>query len=152
LRTILNPAPADACAGEERVLRLVDVLTPNEHEAAALTAIATDGEPGTVAAAQELVRRGCGAAIVTRGAEGCVVADQDGAASLPALPVVAVDATAAGDAFNGALAVALAEGQSLSDAARWASRAAAIAVSRAGAQPSLATRAEIDAFERLHPG
>ena len=157
LRTVLNPAPAEPIVVDTGLLRLVDVLTPNEHEAAEITGVPTGDEAGAVAAARELIRRGCRAAIVTRGAAGCVVVEREGmATALPACAVTAVDATAAGDAFNGALAVALAGGRSLLDAARWASRAAALAVTRAGAQPSLPTRAEIEAFQpsddKLPPG
>jgi len=82
---------------------------------------------------------------VTLGARGCLVVEQD-VVHEPGCRVDAVDATAAGDAFNGALAVRLAEGRPLAEAARWANQAAALAVTRPGAQPSLPTRAEIELF------
>jgi ribokinase len=141
--TILNPAPADAAIATREMLSLVDVLTPNEHEAAALA----EGERDPVEAARRLCGLGCGAVVVTLGAAGCLVWDGS-ATRVPPEPVVALDATAAGDAFNGALAVALAEGRSLVEAARWANRAAALAVTHRGAQPSLPRREEIDALGR----
>jgi len=145
LRTILNPAPADAAICRGEALRHVDVITPNEHEAAMLSGVDTTTRDGAVAAARKLQTLGCRACIVTLGAQGCVVVEEE-AAWIEPCRVQAVDATAAGDAFNGALAVAWSEGASLADAARWATRAAALSVTRAGAQPSLATRAEIEAF------
>jgi len=150
LGTVLNPAPANSGILQGEMLSLVDLITPNEGEAAALTGIDTSQRTGAVAAARKLQALGCAGAIVTLGANGCVlVADE--VTWIPACRVEAVDATAAGDAFNGALAVALAEGRSLGEGARWASRAAAIAVTRPGAQPSLPSREEIEAFEGHGP-
>ena len=146
LTTILNPAPACAEVIDRGLLRWVDVVTPNETEAAQLTGVLLDEiARDATAAGRRLQDLGCRAAIVTLGAAGCQVVEIE-STRLPALPVRAVDTTAAGDAFNGALAVALAEGRSLLEAARFATRAAAIAVTRAGAQSSLPTRAEIDAL------
>lgn len=149
VRTILNPAPALEAAGEPGLLELVDILTPNEGEAARLTGRSepphhpSDRLEFAEGAARELRRRGAREVVVTLGELGClVVAEQT--THLPAVAVTPVDATAAGDAFNGALAVALAEGKSLVDAARWANRAAGLATTVAGAQPSLPSRAEID--------
>jgi len=163
MTTILNPAPASGPLPAD-VLDLIDVLTPNEHEAAALAGLSVTNHRSAVAAARRLQQLGCRQVIVTRGAAGCTVLgdtdfsdnpvgdggaggrkDDTGAIDLPALAVQAVDTTAAGDAFNGALAVRLAEGASLVEAARWASVAAAISVTRPGAQPSLPRRDEIDA-------
>jgi ribokinase len=150
LRTILNPAPAMLEILADDLLPQVDVLTPNEVEATILAGveITIDDQidiERAIAAARVLKQRGCSAVIVTLGASGVVVVEEE-ATHIAAFPVTAIDATAAGDAFSGALSVALAEGRSLIDGARWASRAAALAVSRAGAQPSLATRDEIDRF------
>jgi len=143
LITILNPAPAREEIARERWMRLVDVITPNEGEAAMLVG-ADPGEPATShASARRLVELGCGACIVTLGARGCLILDHV-ATTLPARPVTAIDATAAGDAFSGALAAALAEGRALAEAAAWAGTAAAISVTRQGAQPSLPWREEIE--------
>lgn len=145
LLTILNPAPAtpEICRGE--MLHYVDVITPNEGEAALLTGAGLSDPARPMAAVQKLQELGCGRAVITLGAEGCLVVENE-LISIPGYEVDAVDTTAAGDAFNGALAVALAEGRSIVDAARWATRASAIAVTRPGAQPSLPTRAEIESF------
>ncbi len=142
LLTILNPAPACAEAGRAEILKLVDVLTPNEIEAAALAGF-TEGNSSLLVAAEALRRRGASSVVVTCGADGCqLVAEQT--THVPARRVAAVDTTAAGDAFNGALAVALAGGQTLVDAVRWASAAASISVTRPGAIASLPTREEIE--------
>lgn len=149
--TILNPAPANPRLLTAGMLSDVDVLTPNETETLGLAA--TLGiEASTMAAAVKPLRAlGCGAVVVTLGSQGALIIEgpleSPVLTSVPARPVVAVDATGAGDAFNGALAVALAEGQSLADAVRWSVIAAAWSVTRRGAQPSLATRTEID-FDR----
>ena len=146
LLTILNPAPASAEVVDRRILRWIDLLTPNETEAGQLLGLAPEEIAGDAAAAgRKLQELGCRAAIITLGSAGCLVIDKE-ATHIRSLPVRAVDTTAAGDAFNGTLAVALAEGLDLVDAARFATRAAAIAVTRAGALPSLPTRAEIEAF------
>ncbi len=148
--TILNPAPADRAIIERDVLSLVDILTPNESEALELATGLSSGTPTPMVAARRL--QGCGTktVIVTLGKRGCLAVPSGTPREIPALPVQAVDATAAGDAFNGALAVALAEGQNLDQAVRFATAAAAIAVTRHGAQPSLPSRAEIDAAVRDH--
>jgi ribokinase len=144
LTTILNPAPACRDVVDAGLLPLVDVLTPNEGEAALLTGIAAgdDGEEAAIRAARALQSLGCRQVVVTMGSAGCLVVDQQ-VTRVAGHSVQAVDATAAGDAFNGALAVALAEGRSLCEAAEWANAAAAISVTRRGAQPSLPSRAEI---------
>ena len=153
MTTILNPAPANEPLPAD-VLELVDVLTPNEHEAAALAGQSVTDHRSAVAAARHLQQLGCRQVIVTRGSAGCTALGDsiegeehgDGnAVDVPALAVQPVDTTAAGDAFNGALAVRLSEGASLFEAARWASVAAAISVTRPGAQPSLPQRDEIAA-------
>ncbi|RPI91076.1 MAG: ribokinase [Planctomycetaceae bacterium] len=149
LTTILNPAPANCeiLAGE--LLKTVDVLTPNESEIAILAGaepLPFDGDTSRIERwALELQERGCGAVVVTLGAEGCLVV-ADTITRVAAHRVEAVDATAAGDAFSGALAAALAEGLPLLDGVRFASAAAALSVTRRGAQPSLPARSEIEDF------
>ena len=152
LVTILNPAPASREILDSGILSLVDVLTPNAGEAALLTngALPADDrcdEAAVLKSARELQKLGCRKVVATLGADGCLVVDRD-TLRIPGHRVEAMDATAAGDAFNGALAVALSEGRPLNDAAHWANIAAAISVTRRGAQPSLPTRREIEAFAR----
>lgn len=97
-------------------------------------------------AAVALLDRGAGAVIVTLGAQGALLVERDGQTPIPARPVTPVDTTAAGDTFSGALAVAWAMGRSLRAAAAWATAAAALSVTRPGAQSSIPTRAEVEAF------
>ena len=137
--TILNPAPVPDVGLD--FLELVDYLTPNAGEAARLSGIA-----GEAAAAAALRARGPRYVVVTLGERGVLACGEGPLHHVPAFPVDAVDTTAAGDAFNGALAVALTEGRQLEAALRFASAAAAIACTRRGAQPSLPTR---DEAERL---
>ncbi|GGQ38552.1 ribokinase [Couchioplanes azureus] len=136
-RVILNAAPARELPPELR--ECVDLLVVNEGEAVAITGTP---EPD-VAALLELVPR----VVLTLGAEGSRYADRDGRDErIPPFPVDAVDSTAAGDAFTGALAVAWGEGRELVAAVRWASAAGAVCVRTVGASGSLPTRADIDAL------
>ena len=141
---ILNPAPARPL--EDRLLARVSVLTPNETEAELLSGLAVRDEGGVRAAAARLRARGPRTVVVTLGERGVYALAPEFEGLLPAFRVEAVDTTAAGDVFNGALAVALAEGRPLAESLRFAQAAAAVSVTRAGAQPSAPTRAEIDAF------
>ncbi len=143
LTTIVNPAPADLAFRDTGGMEAVDVLVPNESEAAALAERPVETVEDAIAAGQALRARGVRACIVTLGARGAVVVDET-TTVIPPVPVQAVDATAAGDCFCGALAVALSEGKSLVEAAHWANQAAAISVGRAGAQPSLPRRREVE--------
>lgn len=148
LITILNPAPANAAIKDRAILELVDLLTPNESEAESLTGwdATHDLEDGIVACDQ-LRQLGAKAVVLTRGASGCMLRDERREVSFfPAAEVTAVDATAAGDCFNGALASSLATGQDLRAAVRFASTAAGLSVTRRGAIPSLPTRHEVDEF------
>lgn len=147
LTTILNPAPVSSDLIQAETWEDIDLITPNETEARLLTSLDVVDEPTAIGAGRRLQQRGCGACIVTRGAAGCVVVERE-ATAIPAPQVVAVDTTAAGDAFNGALAVALAEGKTLIDAAGWATQVAAYSVTRAGAQPSLPRRADLATVDR----
>ncbi len=139
---ILNPAPAPTQPLPDALYAAVDIITPNESEAAHLTGCQEPAE-----AARALLARGVGAVIVTLGAAGALVATRTGETwHAPGFHVTAVDATAAGDAFNGGLAVALARGEPLAAAVRFAHAVAALSVTRLGAQPSLPTREEVEAF------
>jgi ribokinase len=141
---IMNPAPATPV--DVRVLRDVSVLTPNTGEAIALVGGGGSGVDAARLAARKLRAAGVRRVIVTLGAEGALLEEEEMSVVRPAHSVAVVDTTAAGDAFNGALAVALAEGASLDAAADYANRAAALSTTREGAQPSLPTRPEVDAF------
>ena len=146
LIVVLNPAPADVLPAA--LYESVDILTPNEHEAAQLSGLAPD-QPEAAAAA--LLTRGVGVVIVTLGEAGVLVAQRGQPAwRAPAFWAPPLDSTAAGDAFNGGLAAALARGDNLAAAVRYAQAAAAISVTRAGAQPSLATAREVDDFLEAH--
>ena len=139
--TLLNPAPMRDEA--HALIPLADYLTPNETETESLSGIAVRDAESAAAAARTLRSRGAGTVIVTLGARGALACAADGLVRAPALPVAVVDTTAAGDAFNAGLAVALGEARALSDALRFASAAAALACTRRGAQPSLPRRDEV---------
>jgi ribokinase len=139
---ILNPAPARPLP--DRLLKKVSILTPNETEAELLTGLKVNNEAAAAKAAAKLRQRGVGTVILTLGARGAFIADEKGGQLVPGFKVKAVDSTAAGDVFNGALAVALAEGKPLAEAVRFANAAGAISVTRLGAQPSAPRRKEIE--------
>ncbi|MFF5443673.1 ribokinase [Streptomyces sp. NPDC012888] len=140
VRTVLTPAPAQPLPPE--LLAVTDLLVPNEHEAAALTGL-TDPRQAAEALLQQVPE-----VVVTLGAAGALYAARGAREPLtvPAPPVRAVDTTAAGDTFAGALATALGEGRPVPQALEWASAAAALSVLRPGAQDSMPVRAQIDAF------
>ncbi|KPJ54698.1 MAG: hypothetical protein AMS16_04545, partial [Planctomycetes bacterium DG_58] len=139
--TVLNPAPAKELPRD--MLKLVDVLTPNRSELAGLLGQPTTDDIRGCAAA---VRRAGGRdLIVTLGGQGALIVS-DTEEAVPAFEVNAVDAVAAGDVFNGAFAVARTEGKGLSEAVRFACAAAAVSVTRKGAQPSVPYRDEVEAF------
>lgn len=142
MTVVLNPAPASSELASRGVLAMVDVLTPNRTEAEALAGGGAGDDPGALADALRAL--GPGAVVLTLGGDGCLVVDDRGRVAVPACRVDAVDTVGAGDAFNGALAVALSEGIPLAEAATRAVAAAAIAVTRPGAQGALPSRAEID--------
>ena len=139
---ILNPAPARSLPGA--LLALVDVLIPNESETALLTGLPVGDPAEAEAAAAALRELGVGTVILTLGERGALLAREDGAEYFPAFEVTPVDTTAAGDAFVGGFAVALAEGRSLAEAVQWGNGAGALATTRLGAQPSLPTRQELE--------
>jgi ribokinase len=144
---ILDPAPA--CRLPSSLLKQVDWLTPNETETCSLLGCAPEdlAEGRLREAASALLALGCRNVILKLGERGCYVALSDGTRQLLHAHVVrAIDTTAAGDAFNGAFGVALVKTQHAINSARWASAVAAISVTRAGAQPSMPTAAEVDRF------
>ncbi|MGC8667575.1 MAG: ribokinase [Chthonomonadales bacterium] len=141
---LLNPAPVPS---QPLPMAGVDVVTPNEVEAAMLLGHSIQSPYEARDAAVALVRRlGVGAAVVTMGARGAVVATMDRVQEIPGKKVNAVDTTAAGDCFTGALATALGEGMALGPAAHFANAAAALACTRVGAQASMPYRNEVEAF------
>ncbi|MBI2928169.1 MAG: ribokinase [Verrucomicrobia bacterium] len=144
VRVILNPAPAQKLP--DALLRRVSILTPNESEAELLTGVRVASDAAAERAARALLRKGPQAVVITLGARGAFVATADSSQLVPGFRVTPVDTTAAGDVFNGALAVALGEGKSLPDAVRFANAAGALSVTKLGAQPSAPTRGAIERF------
>ena len=145
-QVILNPAPARELPDE--LLAMIDIITPNETEAQRLTGIAVDNDDDAARAAQALHDKGIATVIITLGSRGVWLSENGNGSGkrVPGFKVQAVDTIAAGDTFNGALVTALLEGKVMADAVRFAHAAAAIAVTRPGAQPSVPWREEIDAF------
>ncbi len=140
VRVILDPGPVRAVPAE--FYGLVSVITPNETEAEALVGhpVGDVGAAAAAAAAEELLTRGVGAAVIKLGALGAYWSDGKDSGHVAPFPVTAVDTVAAGDAFNGAMAVALSEGRSLPEAVRWGCAAGGLAVTKVGAQDSMPTR------------
>jgi len=141
-RVVLNPAPAQPL--DAALLKHVDVLVPNQSELALLTGMAVESIEDVTAAAHALHAQGVKNVIVTLGGEGVLVLSDGDVSRLSPYTVQVVDTTAAGDAFVGAFAVALGRGNGLVEAARWGNAAGALAVTKAGAQPSLPSRAELE--------
>lgn len=143
-RTILNPAPAAELT--DAMLALCDYVTPNESEAEGITGIAVKTIDDAERAADALMSRGVGAAIITLGAQGVFYKDRHVAVHVPAISAGdVVETTGAGDAFNGGFSVALSEGMEIADALRFGCATAGIAVTRLGTAPSMPHRDEIDA-------
>ena len=141
---VLNPAPARVLSDE--LLALVDIITPNETEAEKLTSIRVENDDDAARAAKVLHGKGIGTVIITLGSRGVWASVNGEGRRVPGFKVKAIDTIAAGDTFNGALVTALLEGKGMDDAIRFAHAAAAIAVTRKGAQPSVPWRKEIDEF------
>jgi ribokinase len=140
---LLNPAPYREIPKE--ILTIVDVLTPNQHEAAALAGLA-DEALGWGKLFERLSADGVRKLVVTLGSRGAAIHAEDGESLVAAPEVDAVDATGAGDAFNGALAASLAEGRGMDEAVRRAVAAGSMATRARGARAGLPTREELEAF------
>jgi ribokinase len=143
-QVILNPAPATHLSDE--LLALIDIITPNETEAEILTGIAVKSDEDAARAAQALHDKGISTVLITLGRRGVWLSEQGTGVRIPGFTVQAIDTIAAGDTFNGAFITARLEGVAMHDAVRFAHAAAAIAVTRPGAQPSVPWRTEIDTF------
>jgi ribokinase len=135
VRVMLNPAPARELPDE--LLQLVDVITPNETETQILTGLAIDDDDAAERAAQALLARGVGAAVLTLGARGALLAEGSQVQRVPGYRVTVVDTTAAGDAFCGALAAQAGRGAALPEAVRFANAAGALATTVLGAEPAM---------------
>ena len=141
---VLNPAPY--CELPEEVFRHVSLFIPNRTELSSFSGVEVSDVESAVRAAGVLFGKGVGKMIVTMGSRGSLIVEKDGHEFIPALKVDAVDTTGAGDTYCGALCVALAEGKTLPEAARFATASSAISVTKMGAQTAIPSRAEIDAF------
>lgn len=146
--TILNPAPAQPLSDE--LLKHVSIITPNTSETELLTGIHVDSEQSAKKAANFLMAKGIKTVLITMGTKGSFIATHDFNVMVPSFKVKAVDTTAAGDVYNGAFAVALAKGKELPDAVTFASAAAALSVTKLGAQPSAPYEKEIMDFLQKH--
>lgn len=143
-QVILNPAPA--CDLPAELLSLVDIITPNETEAERLTGVQVNNNDDAARAAKVLHEKGIDTVIITLGSKGVWLSQKGEGKQIVGFRVKAIDTIAAGDTFNGALVTSLLEGKSMESAVRFAHAAAAIAVTRPGAQPSVPWRHEIDDF------
>ena len=141
-RVILNPAPARQLSNE--LLGSLYAITPNEVEAELLTGVHVEDAITAEKAAQKLLNKGVRNVIITMGAAGAFLMTEKISKMIPVVPVRPVDTTAAGDVFNGALAVAISEGKDLEEALEFANKAASISVTRMGAQASAPHRNEIN--------
>lgn len=146
VKVVLNPAPAPDKPLPEELMRSLYLITPNRSEASRLSGIEVKDLASAREAAKVILDRGPQSVIITLGGDGSLVYDGQEFTFIEATKVEAVDTTAAGDTFNGVLATMVAEGRNLIDAAREASLAAAISVTRMGAQPAAPTRAEVAAM------
>ncbi len=151
--SIFDPAPARKL--DRSVLQLVGLLTPNQTEAGILLErediVEEQQDCDLIQLASETLKLGPASVIFKLGEAGCAICSDGAATRVGAYPVKAVDTTGAGDVFNGALAVALAEGRSMPAAARFANAAAALSVTRPGAQASIPGRGEVDKFVETNP-
>ncbi|MBF88620.1 MAG: ribokinase [Candidatus Marinimicrobia bacterium] len=141
-KVVLNPAPAQALSDD--LLHNITVITPNESESEALTGIAVTDFSSAEKAADVLLYKGIKTVVITMGEKGALLKTNSCTQIINPLNVDAVDATAAGDVFNGALVVAMAEGNTLEASVEFANAAAAFSVTKLGAQPSAPNRTEVD--------
>lgn len=148
VKVILNTAPVQPVSDE--VLKKVYLITPNEVEAEILSGICIDSEENAKKAAEWFFAKGVQNVLITLGQRGVFIATKERQEIIPAYKVNAIDTTGAGDAFNGGLVAALAEGKDLWEAAKFANALAAVAVQRLGTTPAMPTRAEIDEFIAAH--
>jgi ribokinase len=150
VRTILNPAPVPEGPVSDalwEIIRLADIITPNEKEASELTGLPVTTPAEAEAAADALIARGAGAVIITLGEKGALLRQDGETTVVPAVKAGAViDTTGAGDSFNAGIAVALSEGRSMAEALRFACAVAGLKVTRAGAGAGMPKRAEVDAL------
>ncbi len=146
MRVLLDPSPVPSAGVPDRVLASADVVLPNAVEAAALTGVRADNPESAEEAGRILLHRGAGAAVVKRGRAGAVIVTAETATHVPSFRVASVDATTAGDAFAGGLAVALMRGEDLRAAVRFASAAGALSTTHPGARPSMPTGDEVMRF------
>ncbi len=142
VKVILNPAPAQHLPDE--LMEMLYMITPNETEAELLTGIPVTDLPSAKKAAYRLLEKGTKVVVITLGSKGALLVTEGLCELIPTFPVVPIDTTAAGDCFNGALAVALSEGSGLTDAIAFANRAASLSVTRMGAQASAPYRQELE--------
>ena len=145
---IVDPAPAQPLPAD--MYAVTDILTPNEHEAALLVGFPLTDAGAVERAAQVLLDRGARSVVIKLGSRGAYWRNGSDSRFLPAFPVEAIDTVAAGDAFNAGLAAALDQQLNMRDALRWGLAAGALAVTRAGAQPSLPERSEVLRFLAEH--
>ena len=150
VRIVLNPAPAMPVPDD--LLAKIDIVTPNETEAQALTGVAVTCEAEAARAARVFLDRGVRNVIITMGALGVYATDGVRGEMLPRLEVDAIDTTGAGDAFNGGFVTALAEGRDLFQAARFGNATGALSVTKLGTAPAMPARAEIDAMVKQNYG
>lgn len=144
VKVLLNPAPAVKL--EKEILGMVDYLTPNETELSILTDMPTETDEEVVAAAKELLAYGTKTVVATIGSRGALIATKENVEIVSGYKIKAVDTVAAGDSFNGALAVALTEGKTLKEAVQFANAMGALTVTKKGAIPSLHTREQVEEF------
>ena len=142
-KVVLNPSPVKAVPGHW--WRMIDTLVVNEHEAAELSGMAVTEAQTALRAAQHFLAQGVGRVVVTMGSQGALALDASGHSVHPAPKVNVVDTTSAGDTFLGTMTTRLGEGCTLAHAVEWAIKAAALCIGRAGAQPSIPQRAEVQA-------